>query len=140
MWRICDTPQQRLRAELIDGGFVHAGSVIVTDFLRHGVACGIRLRCFLENRAQLGTVIVFELAVSAPAGLVRRDGILFHPAAAGVGVEIHTWVNCSIHVGNFEYGLGSRVLRECGHASGQRRQKESGDFPVHRILGREIAL
>jgi hypothetical protein len=46
---------------------------------------------------QVLLVVVVELAVDAPPRLIGRNGILPHPAAAGIGIEIDAGIDRPVH-------------------------------------------
>jgi hypothetical protein len=51
----------------------------------------------VENAPEELLVLLIKLAVDAPDRLVAGNGIVLHPAAAGVLVEVHTGVGGLIH-------------------------------------------
>ena len=75
-------------AFFIDGLFIHAGSVIVTDFLLVGGAAGRRLGCLFKNLMQHSAVVLCQLIEASPTGLVRGNRIVLQPAAAGILVKV----------------------------------------------------
>ena len=136
--------QQRLGAQLLDGRLIHTRRVEIADLL-----CDIVCRCvpraacfrrFFQNRPQLRAIFVLELAGRTPTRLIRRNRIFFDPPAAGVRVEVHARINGSIDGRQIQHRLGRGVLRTDRHSGRKRGQNQNSDFPVHKVLRREIAL
>ena len=105
-------------AGLVDGGGVHAGGEVVTDLLLDGVAV-LGGGCVLEDAPEELLVLVGELAVDAPGGLVGGDGVVLLPAAAGELVEVDAGVDGAVEVGEVERGrVGHRLQRLLGGGLG----------------------
>jgi hypothetical protein len=80
---------ERLGAGGFDGGFVHAASVVIPDFLPRGARLrGLVRRGLLENLAQDFFVAVIDLFTDSPRGVIGGNGIVFHPAAGREGKEV----------------------------------------------------
>src|SRR5579863_4768688 len=88
---------QRSDARPLHGFFIHAGNIVVTNLLHGGILAGSASSRLFENPPQSPRILVLHFVPRGPARLVWRYGILLHPAAAGVVVEIHAWINTPIH-------------------------------------------
>ena len=99
----CQTRLQRLGAQLLYCGFIHAGRVVVADLLRDRVAV-LGDGGLFQNAAQVLQIVFVQLAVNAPGGLIGRNRIHFLPAAAGVLVEVHARISRAVHGGGIEAG------------------------------------
>ena len=108
---------ERLRAELVDAVGVHAGAKVVAILLLQGRLR--RLRRGLQLAVQGVKVVVGKLVEAAPAHLIGGDGVLLHPVAAGVLVEVLTRVGRLIDRGEIEDGWLARGRR--GRRCGPRR-------------------
>ncbi len=84
---------QGLRSLGLDGSLVHAGAVVVANFLLNRSAlrtgCGRLLQNVLENIF----AALAEFIEASPTRSIRGDRILFLPASACVGVEVVAWLN-----------------------------------------------
>ncbi len=80
---------QRRCAQLLHFCLIHAGGKVVADLLLRGIAAAGLLRQFVKNAPEKPLIINRKLAINAPGRLIRRDGIVFHPAATGVLIKIH---------------------------------------------------
>ncbi len=101
-------------AGFVDGGGVHAGGEVVTDLLLDGVAV-FGGGCVLEDSPEELLVLVGELGVDAPGGLVGGDGVVLLPASAGELVEVDAGVDGAVEVGEVERGrVGHRLQRLLG--------------------------
>src|SRR5438874_9145570 len=78
---------QRTRAGALNGTFVHAGLIVVADFLFNGASPGSTRRRLLQNVADNRLAALFQFIEAAPLGTVRGDRILCLPFAACVGVK-----------------------------------------------------
>ena len=82
---------------------VHAGGVVVADLLGHGVAVLWPRPTAPEWRAEKPDCLRTACRKrSTRSG--RRDGIVLHPSAAGVGVEVDAGIDGAVHVGQVEAG------------------------------------
>ena len=90
-------------AKLLHRRFVHTCGVVIADLLGDGVR-GLGGGCLFENSPQIVEIILVQLGINVPTDLVGGNGILLLPAAAGVLVEIHAWVQRSVHGRNIEAG------------------------------------
>lgn len=88
----------------VDGGGVHAGGEEVAYLLLDGRAIGGGDGIFLEDSPKELLVVVGELAVDGPGGLVSGDGIFGLPAAAGEFVEVGAGVDGAVEAGEIERG------------------------------------
>src|SRR5208283_745430 len=89
-------------ASLLHGVFIDARGVKIANLLcdritRSGVFGGL-----LQNALQKKKVVLVELSVHRPGGLVRRYRIVLLPPATGVLVKIHAWVGSLVHGGEIE--------------------------------------
>ena len=96
-----------LGAPLFDLGLIHAGGIVVANLLGDRVPV-LRDGSLLENSAQILQIVFVELAVNAPRGLVRGDGIVLLPAPAGILVEVDTGVRRAIHGADVQAGRVSQ--------------------------------
>ena len=76
--------RERCAADFFDGIDIHAGGEVVADLLLSRCALGSHLRRVLEDAPEVMLIVVVELAVHAPARLVRGNGIVLLPAPAGI--------------------------------------------------------
>ena len=105
-------------AGFVDGGGIHAGGEVVADLLLDGGAVGGG--CVLEDAPEEVLVVVGELAVDAPGGLVGGDGVVLLPAAAGVLVEVVAGVDGAVEAGEIERGgVGHGLQRLLGGGLGR---------------------
>ncbi len=128
-------------ALLVDERGIHAGGVVVADFLLVGSAVGIGRGVFGEDAVELLGVDVVEGVELVDAGLVGGDGIVGGEVAAGVLVEVGAGVGgfvdgCGVECGGGEVvGLGRRGggLREDGEGKGSEggAECEGGERAVH---------
>src|SRR6266536_6702254 len=79
---------ERLGSGLLDGAFVHAGGVVVADFLLIGAAPGAIGGGLLQNFAHNVFAPFLKFIEAAPPRTVIRIGVMRLPLAAGIGVEI----------------------------------------------------
>jgi hypothetical protein len=84
-------------AALLYGRLVHTCGIKVTDLLSHGIPTLFGRSRFFQNAPQEIQVVLVELAVDIPSGLIEWDGILLLPSAARVVIEIHAGINGSVH-------------------------------------------
>ncbi len=101
---------KRRNSLLIDGVYVHAGSVVVANLLGIGVAIG-RRGGFLEDPAQNGPITLRELAEPSPRGLVGWYRIVLQPGSARVLVEVIAGVGTFVDRGKIEPGGSLQVRR-----------------------------
>ena len=99
---------QRSRAQAFDARFVHAGCEVIADLLLHGRAIGDGFRSLLQHSPKKLTVLLGQLSVHAPRGLVAGNRIALHPSAAGVLIKIDAWIGGAIHGWNVQ----ARRVRE----------------------------
>jgi hypothetical protein len=128
-------------------GLVHAGRVEIADLAGHSVALGRILRGLFEETVEEAEIVLIELAIDRPGGLVGRDGIVFLPAAAGVLVEIHAGIGELVHRFETEAGrvrqrwfsrgrrfVAGGVLRQSRSGQSQAEQQhavcDSHDYPA----------
>src|SRR5208282_1432171 len=112
---------ERVGAKLLNRGFIHAGGEVVPDFLLVRVAAGSVPGQIIQNPPQESLVILSELAVNAPAGLVGGNRIFLHPPATTVLVEINAGVGVLIHEFSVESrSVGHRRNRNVGRRGGIR--------------------
>ncbi len=108
-----------LDAGFVDGGGVHAGGEVVADLLLDGVAV-FSGGCVLQDAPEELLVVVGELGVDAPGGLIGGDGVVLLPAAAGELVEVDAGVDGAVEVGDVERGgVGHRLQRLLGGGLGE---------------------
>ncbi len=103
----------RLRAQRVDVGLVHAGGIVVANLLHHRVAFGTGHRGLFEDGMQDVVVALLQFIEASPARLVSGDGILRHPSAACVLVKVDTRIGPEIH----------RCLIEARNAGSHRRSR-----------------
>src|SRR5438034_721414 len=110
---------QRTRAGALNGTFVHAGLIVVADFLFNGASPGSTRRRLLQNVADNRLAALFQFIEAAPLGTVRGDRILCLPFAACVGVKICTGVDVFVehvsteaHIATLPLLGGRRRLRQ----------------------------
>jgi len=102
-----------LVAQGVDGGGVHAGGEVVAYLLLYRCAV-CRFRIVFEDSPEKLLVVIAELGVDAPSGLICGDGVIFLPAAATEFVEIDTRVSGAVEAGDVEgrrVGHGLQGLR-----------------------------
>ena len=96
----------------VDGLFIHAGGVIIPDFLRDCVAIGRRPGRIFQNLVEDFAVALGQFLERAPSRLIGGDGVALHPAATGVLVEVHAgadgWVEILYDAGARGRRLGSQ--------------------------------
>ncbi len=100
---------QGCAARAIDGRGVHARAVVVADLRFGSGARGRRRARRLEQASEELVVLVGEFSVNAPSGLVRGNGIVLHPSAADVLIEVDARIGGPVHRRNIEarrVGLG----------------------------------
>jgi len=101
-------------ALLVDEGGVHAGGVVVADFLLVGRAGGVGSGVPGEDAVELLGVDVVEGVELVDGGLVGGDGIGGGEVAAGVLVEVGAGVGGLVDGGGVEAGRGDVVGRGRG--------------------------
>ena len=116
---------QRGRPLGVDAGLVHAGVVIVADLLVVGRTAGIVGRGLIENIAQDQLIAFVQFVEPAPFRLVRRNGIVLDPVAAGVLVEIDARVGGLVHRIQVEAGDVLNLLSG-GAGLALRLRRDSG--------------
>src|SRR5262249_7937227 len=84
--------RNRMDISLFDGFLVHAGLVVISNFLFFRRALGIVLRILLQNSSQNDFAPAFQLVEASPAGMVARRGVLGLPLATGIGVKVVAWI------------------------------------------------
>ena len=110
---------QRVGAKLLDPSLVHAGGEVVPDFLLVRVSARSVPGQIVENAPQESLIILSQLAVNAPAGLVGGNRIFLHPPAATVLVEINAGVGALIHEFSFKsWSVGQGQNRSVGSRHG----------------------
>src|ERR1039458_4032137 len=105
--------RDRREALRVDGFLIHTGGVVITDLLRDGIAAGRGLGGLFEDLMEDLEIALLQFVEAAPFGLVWRDGILLHPRAAGVLVEIDARIGGPIDGAKIELN-GRRVLPRGG--------------------------
>src|SRR5437016_12615710 len=86
---------QHRNAFLVDGRFVHAGSVVVSDLLLSRGT--FRRRCGLfKNSTQNCAVALCQFIEASPYWLVSRNRVVPDPSAAGKLVEVNTGISTLI--------------------------------------------
>ena len=90
---------------------VDAGGVQVADLLHHRGPAGVRRGGFLQDPLQHRQVVLLQLATAPVGAAIRRDRIVFHPAAAGELVEVHTGIHAAIQAVEIEGGRFPRLRR-----------------------------
>src|SRR6266567_428797 len=110
---------QRPSAGALNSTFVHAGLIVVADFLFNGASPGSTRRRLLQNVADNRLAALFQFIEAAPLGTVRGDRILCLPFAACVGVKICTGVDVFVehvsteaHIATLRLLGGRRRLRQ----------------------------
>src|SRR6185436_6141724 len=88
----------------LDRSLVHAGSVVVADFLNCRRSLDSAPACLLEDLLQLGEGLILQLRIRAPARTVGWDRVLLQPTAAGIGIEIRTRIDALVHGAEIEHG------------------------------------
>src|SRR2546429_9929152 len=83
---------QRTRAGALNSTFVHAGLIVVADFLFNGASPGSTRRRLLQNVADNRLAALFQYIEAAPLVTVPGDRILCLPFAPGEGEKICTGV------------------------------------------------
>ena len=102
---------ERRDSFLIDRLLVHARGIVVADLLHHRTALRIIRRRFFENVVQYREIVLVDLREAVPRRIIRRNGIVLDPVAAGELIEVHTRIGGFVEVGNIK--LGCRTLRRC---------------------------
>src|SRR5262245_47382617 len=92
-----DLGLERAEPELVDRPLVHARGEIVADLSRDRVARFGRVCRILQDAPEVATVVVPELRVDAPAGLIGGNRVVLPPAAARVLVEVGAGIRRAIH-------------------------------------------
>src|SRR5207253_8485645 len=91
---------QRTRAGALNSTFVHAGLIVVADFLFDGASPGSIRRGLLQNVADNRLAALFQFIEASPLGTVRGDRILCLPFTASVGVKICAGIDVLVeHIG-----------------------------------------
>ena len=88
-----------------DGLYLHA------NLLHHRTALRIIRRRFFENVVQYREIVLVDLREAVPRRIIRRNGIVLDPVAAGELIEVHTRIGGFVEVGNIK--LGCRTMRRC---------------------------
>ena len=107
---------KRLEAFSFDLHFVHAGSVIVADFLlvralvRADILCG-----GFQNLAQYVAILFVQDVPDAPRRKGRGNRIGLEPPAVGVLIEVCTGRRARVHAGDIEV---RDLAKGGGHAKG----------------------
>src|SRR5271165_154250 len=119
---------QRRDALFLDGRLVHTGRIIVADLDFDGAVVP-RSLSLLEDVAQSVQVVLVQCVEAAPPRLVGWNGIVLHPVAAGVLIEIHAGIRgfihgCYIETGDLFGGLGGRRIRGRCLGGGENRRKQ----------------
>ena len=126
----------------LDGGFVHAGGVVVADLGFDGRTRGPGGLRLLEDGVELLAIALGQLVEAAPARLVGGDRVGLAPAPAGEGVEVHAGVDRPVEsaavesAGRPRRALGARggEIVPARHSRGRRARHEQkeGKRPRHR--------
>ena len=104
---------ERIESLGVGGLFVHAGAVVVADFLVDGAAIRAAGGGFLQNSSQRDEIAFVEFGEADPLGLVGGDFRILEPVAAGVLVEVDARVGGLIDGLDAEAG-GHLVVRRLG--------------------------
>jgi len=88
---------QWLAASLLDGCLIHAGGEIIADLLRVRRTVGSRIRRLLQYTPQKMSIVLIQLFINAPARLIRWNGVVLLPTAAGVPIKILAGIDRPIH-------------------------------------------
>ncbi len=120
----------RLCPGRLDRGFVHAGIEQVADLLLIGRTRGIGLPGLQQQPPEVELVLISELSVDVPPGLVRGYRVVFEPCPAGVLIEVvarlHGAVHCfEVQARRVRKGV-ERFLRQQRR---EREQKENRERP-----------
>ena len=83
---------QGIEAFGIGGFFVHAGTVVVADFLLDGSARGAADGRLLQDSAQGHQVALVKFGEADPLGLIGWNLGVLEPVAAGVLVKVDAWI------------------------------------------------
>src|ERR1035438_2298096 len=132
----------------LDRALVHARRVVIANLLLDGAVLSGRL-CLVEEVAQDVEIVLVQLVEATPSCLVCRNGIVLHPIAARILVEIRAGIDSlvdgrQIEVGNLLGKLrGRSSRRRClSHGKyGSQQQWENGKrADLHVCLAYELAL
>src|SRR6185437_12006420 len=124
----------------IDRGLVHAGGVVVADLLGDGVFLGGVGAGVLENLVKGFAVALDQLGEGAPLDLIVGDGMLRHPGAASVLVEVLAGIGGGINgreIGAGGLGRGRGRTTAGGEEEGGSEER-GGEAELHD--GKRIAL
>ena len=95
---------ERGGAESFNARLIHATGEEVSELLLHGSTGGLSLCEIVEDAPEELIVVIGQLAVDAPTGLIGGDGIVLHPAAATELVEVHAGVGRAVEGWQVEAG------------------------------------
>src|SRR5579875_1621946 len=99
-------------ALLVRAFSIHAGGKEVAILLLQ--RRGWMIRRFLEIQIQQILVTLIELIEAAPSRLIRGDGIIFDPVAAGKLVEVIAWIDAGVERLQIKAMQGFGFGRYCG--------------------------
>ena len=123
------------RALLLDRGLVHAGRVVVADFLVHRAALGIRRRRRLEDLAQRRLVALGQLVEASVAGAIGGHRVALEPSAAGELVEVVAGLDGTVEGGGIEARHRARLVQVGGvggrRSGGRLRRGAAGGHRRH---------
>ncbi len=94
--------KQRGVAFLIQAHAVHCQIVEVGDFLPHGAAGMLFLCQVVEQLFELLAIVLGQVVEHAIACILGFQGIGFHPATAGILIEVVAGVHTQVHVGTVQ--------------------------------------
>ena len=116
---------KRAVSEGVDSRRIHARGKVIAHLLLH--RCTLRrLRIFFQNAPQKLLIVLPELRIYAPGGLVGGNGIVLHPSTAGKLVEIVTGLHRLVETSDIERRRirhRGKWLRRHGHGSNLLRAK-----------------
>src|ERR1035438_5150313 len=135
---------QRCGPFFLDRALVHAGRIIVANFLLDDGALSGRL-CLVEEVAQDVEIVFIQLVEATPSCLVRRNGIVLYPVSARILIEIDTGIDGLVDGRQVEVGdllgklRGRGGLGHCKYSSQQQWENGKRTDP-HICLAYELAL
>ena len=112
---------QRLQSPGLDGLFVHAGTVVVTDFLADGIATRIVGSGFFQNLPHDAHIPLTKFDEARPGSLVRRNFRRLQPVGASVLGEVLTRIEGLIDRIEIDGWLGQSRLCETADDHQQKR-------------------
>src|SRR5579883_3429141 len=107
----------------VDGFLMHAGGVVIADFLVIRIRAGGGRGAF-ENLVENLAIALGEFAEPAPCRLVRRDRVVFQPGSAGVLVEVVARIGGPVDGSQIEPANGRRGAMILRKTSGREERGE----------------